>query len=118
MDKWLWAVRVYKTRGLATQACNAGNVRIDNRRIKASYSVKIGEVVHVKLGEVTRSLKVIMFLDKRVGAKIVDQYAEDLTPSDEYKKTSHPRYAPVAYRDKGLGRPTKKDRRAIEQFRS
>ncbi len=113
LDKWLWAVRVFKTRTLASEACRAGHVQIAGQRVKPSRAVKLNEIISVHLGVITRTLKVIGLIDKRVGAKLVAQYAEDQTPATEYEKLRDKSSAPVLLRPPGFGRPTKKDRRAM-----
>lgn len=116
IDKWLWSVRLYKTRTLATEACAAGKVKIDGEAIKASYLLKAGQLIHLsKQGEkwIIKSLKLI---EKRVSAPLAAECYEDLTPPEEKNKLQFPS---VFYevRDKGSGRPTKKDRREIDRFK-
>ncbi len=116
IDKWLWAVRMYKTRTLSSDACAAGKVKIDGESVKASYMLKVGQMVHLnKQGEKT-TLKVLKLVEKRVGAPIAVTCYEDLTPPEEKNKLHFPA---VFYevRDKGVGRPTKKDRRKIDEFK-
>lgn len=116
LDKWLWATRVFKTRSLAIAACAAGHVKIAGQRVKPAKSVRIGEVLEVQVGEITRTVQVAGLLDRRVGAKAVPQFLEDLTPPEEYAKPRDPRVEPLFHRPKGAGRPTKKDRRLLEQI--
>jgi ribosome-associated heat shock protein Hsp15 len=116
LDKWLWAVRVFKTRSLATQACRLGRVKIDGQPVKPSHTVRPGELILVTTGVVTRTLRVLEPLEHRVGAKLVPQFAGDLTPPAEYEKERLARLPPLFPRPKGSGRPTKKDRRQIERF--
>ena len=117
IDKWLWAVRLYKTRSLATTACRAGHVKMKGENVKPSHSVKVGQVFAARIGEVNRTVKVLGLIEKRVGAKLVDQYLEDLTPAAEYLRAAQDRAQPQApRRPKGAGRPTKKDRRDLEQL--
>ncbi|MBA4149928.1 MAG: RNA-binding S4 domain-containing protein [Verrucomicrobia bacterium] len=116
VDKWLWAARLYKTRTLAADACNAGKVRIQNQPIKPSRSVRVGEVLTAVTGDITRTVKVLGLVEKRVGAKLVDDLLEDLTPASEYEKPRNPTFAPFIFRPKGAGRPTKRDRRKIDNF--
>ena len=111
IDKWLWAVRIFKTRGLAAAACRAGHVTIADQPVKASRDVKPGDLIVAKTGEITRTTKVLALLAQRVGAQTVPQFAEDLTPPAEYQKPKEPVLAPLFSRPKGAGRPTKKDRR-------
>ncbi|MEP6662072.1 MAG: RNA-binding S4 domain-containing protein [Verrucomicrobiota bacterium] len=116
VDKWLWSVRFYKSRSLATDACANGKVRVNGQPAKASRFVKAGDIVTAQTGEILRTAKVISPLEKRVGAKLVSQFFEDLTPQSEYEKPKEKYFQPYAFRPKGSGRPTKKDRRNIEGF--
>lgn len=116
IDKWLWSIRLYKTRSLATEACRAGHVTIAGQPLKPSREVKVNDLIIAKTGEITRTVKVLALLDKRVGAKTVSQFAEDLTPPAEYEKVREQKLEPMFYRPKGAGRPTKKDRRAMGKF--
>jgi ribosome-associated heat shock protein Hsp15 len=116
LDKWLWAVRVFKTRSIATHACSAGHVKIDGRNVKPSHTVRPGEIVTARVGELNRTVKALVPIHQRVAAKDVSQYAEDLTPATEYEKSREPRLIPVFTRPKGAGRPTKKDRRSLDQL--
>ncbi len=116
MDKWLWAVRLFKTRSQAAAACAAGKVQVNEQPAKASRSVKISETIVAATGELTRTVKVLGLLEHRVGAKLVPQYLEDLTPPEEYAKQKEKDFRPLLLRPKGSGRPTKKDRRSIEGF--
>ena len=115
MDKWLWAVRLYKTRSSAAAACIAGKVLIGGQAIKPSRSVKPGDVIMAVTGEIRRTVRAIGLLEKRVGAKLVSQYLEDLTPASEYSKLQHS-FPVFGLRPKGSGRPTKKDRRRMQGF--
>src|SRR5690606_7105664 len=117
IDKYLWAIRIFKTRSLATEACNAGRVKLNKQNIKPSYSVKVGETYHVQKGIERKVIKVKGLLKQRVDAKTAVQYYEDLTPEEEtyaYKSAFH---SPILRRDRGAGRPTKKDRRDIDDLR-
>jgi ribosome-associated heat shock protein Hsp15 len=116
IDKWLWAVRAFKTRSQAIAACDAGHVKIGGHRVKPSRSVRPGETVTVQVGEITRTLQVIGLLERRVGAPVVPQYMQDLTPPEEYAKPREPKVEPLFHRPKGTGRPTKRDRRLLEQM--
>ena len=116
MDKWLWAVRVFKTRGLASDACRHGRVTIDGLPVKASREVKINDVIVVKKDELTRTFKVLQLLQNRVGAPAAKEYVEDQTPASELQKAREPRFPPLFHRPKGSGRPTKKERRAISDI--
>lgn len=115
IDKWLWAVRLYKTRSIATSACRAGHVKHKGDTVKPSHTVRLGEIFTVHTGDLNRTIKVIGLLEKRVGPKLVAQYAEDLTPAAEYLRAAQDRKLPQApKRPKGSGRPTKKERRQLE----
>ena len=116
LDKFLWAIRLYKTRTLATDAIRGGHVTINHQHPKPSHEVKIGEVYEIRQGLITRTFKVLELLDRRVGAKLVPTYAEDLTPASEYLKQIEAREQTPLKRDPGAGRPTKRDRRAIEKL--
>jgi ribosome-associated heat shock protein Hsp15 len=116
IDKWLWAIRMYKTRTLASDSCVAGKIKIDGDSVKASYLLKVGQTVHInKQGEkiIVKSIKLI---EKRVGAPLALLCYEDLTPPEEKEKfkTSGAFYE---IRDRGIGRPTKRDRRDIDKFK-
>lgn len=118
VDKWLWAVRIYKTRTLAADACRNGRVTIGGVPVKPSREVKINDLILAQNADITRTIKVLALLDHRVGAPAVKDFAEDLTPIAEYQKLKEPCLKPLFYRPKGAGRPTKKDRRAITKFLS
>jgi ribosome-associated heat shock protein Hsp15 len=116
MDKWLWAVRVFKTRSLASDACRHGRVTIGGLPVKASRDVRINDLIVVKKDELTRTFKVLQLLQQRVGAPAARDYAEDQTPASELQKAREPRFTPLFFRPKGSGRPTKKERRAITRI--
>lgn len=116
IDKYLWAIRAFKTRSLATEACKAGRVKLDGQTIKASHIVKIGEVYTIQKGIERKVIRVTALLEKRVDAKTAINFYEDITPVEDtygYKSMFH---APVLKRDRGTGRPTKKDRREIDDL--
>lgn len=115
IDKWLWAVRLFKTRSLAAQACVAGQVQVNGQRVKPARSVHPGEQIEALVGEVRRTVRVRELLDRRVGAKVVPQYLEDLTPPAEWERARGPRLEPLFHRPKGAGRPTKRDRRLLDR---
>jgi len=117
VDKWLWAVRVFKTRSLAIEACQAGHVKLGEQSVKPARSVRVGDVFTVQLGELTRTLKVLGLLERRVGAALAKLYAEDLTTAAEYSKAREKRLEPLFRRSKGAGRPTKRDRRLLDLMR-
>ncbi len=114
IDKWLWAVRLFKSRSLAASACQSGAVQVNSQPVKPSRSVKIGDMISAVVGDVNRTVKVIALLEQRVGAKLVPQYLEDLTPAAEFQKVREKSFQPpILSRPRGAGRPTKKDRRRI-----
>ena len=114
IDKYLWAIRAFKTRTDATDACKGGKVKIAGVNAKPSKEVKVGDVLQVKKGLVTYTYKVLQPLERRVGAKLVSEYALNLTPEAELEKLRAPVETFFVTRDRGAGRPTKKDRREIE----
>jgi ribosome-associated heat shock protein Hsp15 len=117
LDQWLWAVRVYKSRTLAADAIRAGHARVSGDATKASHEVKLGEVVTARIGLMTRTLRVLATPASRVGAKLVADFAEDLTPPEEWEKRRVPNLLPPGYRPPGAGRPTKRERREIDEAR-
>ena len=117
VDKWIWAVRIFKSRSQATEACKSGKVSIDGLALKASRMIEIGDIVEVRKEQINRSLEVIELLDKRVGAKLVAKYMKDLTPDEEYNKIDLLKHKSFEFRNKGMGRPTKKERREINIFK-
>lgn len=111
LDKWLWSVRVFKTRPLATAACRAGKVLIGELEAKPGRDVHVGETVTVRVGVVTRTLKVTGLPRSRVGAKQLPEFMTDLTPAAEYERAKQAGIEHLLARERGKGRPTKKDRR-------
>ena len=118
LDKWLWAVRVYKTRSQAAEACRSGHVKIGDQSVKPAREVRLQEVIAVKLENLTRTVRVIGLLDRRVSGAEAKKYAEDLTPPAAYEAAREAARQNQLLRPKGLGRPTKKDRRLIVRFES
>jgi ribosome-associated heat shock protein Hsp15 len=116
IDKWLWAVRVYKTRSLATENIRNGRVTIGGQVVKASRDVKINDIIVVSSPPLTRTVKVLQLIHNRVSAKLVPGNMEDLTPQSEYDKLKMPKESFYVIRPRGSGRPTKKDRRELEDF--
>ena len=116
IDKYLWAIRVFKTRTDATDACKGGKVRVNGADTKPSKSVKVGDTIVARKGAVTYTYKVLQLIDKRQGAKLVQNYAENLTPPEELAKLRAPVETFFLKRDRGAGRPTKKDRRQMESL--
>ena len=116
IDKYLWAIRMFKTRTDATDACKGGKVKIGTVNAKPSRDVQVGEEIAVRKGAVTFTYKVLQLVDHRLGAKLVPDYAQNLTPESEIEKLRAPVESFFLTRDRGAGRPTKKDRREIEQI--
>ena len=115
IDKYLWAVRIYKTRSLATEACKKGKVSVDDMPAKPSRTVTAGDVIEVKKMPVLYSYKVLEPIEKRIGAKIVDQFVENVTPEEELHKLEMKDDFFVKG-DRGAGRPTKKERRLLDDI--
>ena len=116
IDKYLWSIRVYKTRSDATDACKGGKIRINGADIKPSRNVRSGDVITVRKGAVTYTYRVISPIDKRQSAKLVSEYAENLTPQEELDKLRAPVETFFLKRDRGSGRPTKKERRQMDSL--
>jgi len=117
IDKYLWAIRAFKTRTLASDACKAGRIKLDGQNIKASREVKIGEVYQVAKGIERRVIKVTGLLENRVDAKTAVNFYEDITPVEQTQAFKSMFQAPILKRDRGAGRPTKKDRREIDDLK-
>lgn len=116
IDKFLWAIRVFKTRSEATDACSGGKVKVGGVNCKPSKEVKVGETIQIRKGSALFSYRVLAPLEQRVGAALVPQYAENLTPQSEIDKLRAPVETFFVKRDRGSGRPTKKERRSLEQL--
>lgn len=116
VDKWLWAVRVFKTRSIATEACKKGRVSIGGVTIKPSRTIRVGEVITVRKPPIEYSFRVLQLLASRVGAKRVAEFMENVTPQAQYELLELQHVSGFVDRAKGLGRPTKKDRRDLDQF--
>lgn len=114
IDKYLWAIRIFKTRTLAADACKAGRVKLDGNNIKPSHEVKVGEVYNVSKGIEKKVVKVTGLLENRVDAKTAVGFYEDITPEEDTMAFKSMFHAPVLKRDRGTGRPTKRDRREID----
>lgn len=114
LDKWLWAVRLYKSRSLAAEACANGKVQINGQDAKPARTVHVGELITARTGDITRTVKVKGLLENRVGAKLVANYLEDLTPPEELNKPRDTNFTTPMFRPKGAGRPTKRDRRRLD----
>ena len=117
IDKWLWAVRIYKTRSIATEACAGGKVKIDGNTVKASRMVRKGDIIQVRKRVIKYEYKVLKIAEKRMGAKLVPDFLEDITPEEELDKLESTPKQPIQTREKGQGRPTKKERRVMDKVR-
>lgn len=116
IDKWLWNVRLFKTRSMATDACNAGKVKLNGTNVKPSKDVKTEEVYAIKIGQLNKTVQVLGAPKSRVGAPLVALYCNDLTPAEEYERVKSLRVN-FEFREHGEGRPTKRDRRQIEYLK-
>ncbi len=116
LDKWLWAVRIFRARSLASEACRAGGVTVNELTAKPARDVRPGEIVKVRQGLVVRTLRVVDVPRSRVGAKLVAGYCADLTPPEELAKGREQRVQQVLAREQGSGRPTKRDRRRLDRL--
>lgn len=116
VDKWLWAMRVFKTRTVATEACKKGRVYVGNVIAKPSRTIKVGDVVNVRKPPVTYSFKVLALTQNRLGAKLVPDYMENVTPKSELDLLEVVKISGFIDRRKGLGRPTKREGRELAQF--
>jgi ribosome-associated heat shock protein Hsp15 len=114
IDKWLWAVRIFKTRSLASEACRSGKIRVLDQVVKPSHVIKTGEIVSISLSPIIKTIRVIEPLNSRVSAKLVADFMEDLTPESEYGKLRKLKEVNFEFRERGTGRPTKRQRREIE----
>ena len=116
IDKYLWCIRFFKTRSIATEACKKGHVKINGDSIKPSKLVFSGEKLMVRKDQLNYQIQVLDLPASRVGAKLVDLYRKDITPKEEFEKMELLKYSKDYYRKKGIGRPTKKDRRDIDDY--
>ena len=116
IDKYLWCIRLFKTRNIATDACKKGHVKLDGTNLKPSKEVFGNEEITIRKNQINYKIKILDIPPNRVGAKLVDLYRKDLTPKEEFEKTELLKYSKDYYRKKGTGRPTKKDRRDIDDY--
>ena len=116
IDKFLWAIRAFKTRSDATDACNGNKVKLAGVNAKPSKAVKAGDVLEVRKGPAVFTYRVLKVTESRMGAQLVPEYAEDLTPDIERAKLHAPKETIVLQRDRGAGRPTKRDRRQLDDL--
>ena len=118
IDKWLWATRVFKTRTIAVEACKKGRVMISNITIKPSRMIKIGDIIQVRKPPVIYSFKVLALTSNRIGAKLVPNFLENVTPPEQYEILELQKIGGFIDRARGTGRPTKKERRDLDEFSS
>jgi ribosome-associated heat shock protein Hsp15 len=116
IDKWLWAVRIFKTRTIASDACKLGRVMIDGNKVKPSRCVKVGDIIQVRKPPVTYSFKVLQLAENRMGAKLVPGFMENVTPPEQLEVLQLQCLNGFIDRAKGTGRPTKKDRRDLDEY--
>jgi ribosome-associated heat shock protein Hsp15 len=116
LDQWLWAVRVYKSRTLAADAIKGGLAKVNGERTKPAHEPKPGDIIAARVGVMTRTVRYLAAPKSRISAKSVAEFAEDLTPPEERNKRPEPNLLPPGFRPKGAGRPTKRERRAIEDL--
>ena len=115
-DKFVWSVRLTKTRSLATEAISKGNIKLNGQQIKPSREPKVGDVVDVSKNTAVFSYEIVELLDQRVGPKLVENYLRDITPDSEKEKYKLYSISQAVYRENGSGKPTKKDRRDLNEF--
>lgn len=118
VDKWLWAARIFKTRTMAAAACKKGQVSMKGSQIKASRMIKEGDIIDVRKPPVTYSFRVLQAIEKRVGAKLIPEVLENVTAPEQYEILEMSKISGFVNRAKGTGRPTKKDRRSLDEFQS
>lgn len=118
IDKWLWAVRVFKTRTQAADACKGGKVKMEDKTVKASRDVKVGDEISIQRGPITKTVKVTQIIKNRVSAKLAVESVKDLTPQSEYDKLKFMHELNYERRDRGIGRPTKKDQRTLSKLKN
>lgn len=116
IDKWMWAARIFKTRTVAAEACKKGRVCINGAQAKPARMIKPGDIIQVKKPPITYSFKVLQAIEKRVGARLVPEIMENVTTPDQYELLEMSKISGFVNRAKGMGRPTKKDRRDLDDF--
>ncbi len=117
IDKYLWCTRYFKTRSLATEACKKGHIKMNGANIKPSKEIFPGENIVIRKNQVNYEIEVLGIPNNRVGAKLVDLYRKDKTPEEAFSNSEFLKYSKDYYRKRGTGRPTKKDRRDIEDYK-
>ena len=118
IDKWLWAARIFKTRTIAAAACKKGQVSLKGTSVKASRMIKKGDIIDVRKPPVTYSFRVLQAIERRVGAKLIPDILENITAPEQYEILEMSKISGFVNRAKGTGRPTKKDRRSLDEFQS
>ena len=118
IDKWLWAARIFKTRTIAAAACKKGQVSLKGTPVKASRMIKAGDIIDVRKPPVTYSFRVLQAIERRVGAKLIPEILENVTAPEQYEILEMSKISGFINRAKGTGRPTKKDRRSLDEFQS
>lgn len=116
IDKWLWAARIFKTRTIAAAACKKGQITLRGAQLKPSRIIKVGDVIEVRKPPITYSFKVLQAIERRVGARLIPEILEDVTPPQQYELLEMSKISGFVNRAKGTGRPTKKDRRSLDEF--
>jgi len=116
IDKWLWAVRIFKTRSIAADACKLGRISINNAKVKPSRTIRVGEIIQVRKPPITYSFKVLQLSENRMGAKLVPLFMENVTPKEQLDLLQLQRMNGFIDRARGTGRPTKKDRRELDEY--
>ena len=116
IDKYLWTIRMFKTRSIATEACKKGHVKLNNVNTKPSKDVYVGEKITIRKNQINYQIEVLDIPLSRVGAKLVDLYRKDTTPKEAFVQTDLLKFAKDYYRKKGAGRPSKKDRRDLDDY--
>ena len=116
IDKWLWAVRIFKTRTLAAEACKKGKIMILGNTVKASRNIKTGDIIQIKRSPIVYSFKALALSENRMGAKLVPEFMENVTPQEQLDILELSKFNSFGRRDRGTGRPTKKDRRDVEEY--
>lgn len=116
IDKWLWAARIFKTRTIAAAACKKGQITLRGAQLKPSRIIKVGNVIEVRKPPITYSFKVLQAIERRVGARLIPEILEDVTPPQQYELLEMSKISGFVNRAKGTGRPTKKDRRSLDEF--
>lgn len=118
IDKWLWAMRLFKTRSIAADACKKGKIMMSGQNLKPSRTIKVGDIIQIRKSPIIYSFRVLALTENRLGAKLVPEYMENVTTRDQYELLEITKISGFINRDKGTGRPTKKDRRDLDEFLS